>query len=99
MIWKEVIRAARRKYGNMHAAGTWNKVDLCHAKLLALTTKFAALEAGTCWINTYNLTPAGLPFGGVKRSGFGRENARAAFDSVTRIKSVYVEMGGVDSPY
>ena len=59
----------------------------------------AALDAGTCWINTYNLTPAGLPFGGVKRSGFGRENARAAFDSVTRIKSVYVEMGGVDSPY
>ena len=59
----------------------------------------AALDAGTCWINTYNLTPAGMPFGGVKRSGFGRENARAAFDSVTRIKSVYVEMGGVDSPY
>jgi len=59
----------------------------------------AGLEAGTCWINTYNLTPAGMPFGGVKGSGFGRENARAAFDSVTRIKSVYVEMGGVDAPY
>ncbi|MEM1364976.1 MAG: betaine-aldehyde dehydrogenase [Pseudomonadota bacterium] len=59
----------------------------------------AALEAGTCWINNYNLTPAGMPFGGVKRSGFGRENARAAIDSVTHIKSVYVELGDVDSPY
>ncbi|MEN0087127.1 MAG: aldehyde dehydrogenase family protein, partial [Pseudomonadota bacterium] len=59
----------------------------------------AALEAGTCWINNYNLTPAGMPFGGVKRSGFGRENARAAIDSVTHIKSVYVELGDVDAPY
>ena len=34
----------------------------------------AALEAGTCWINTYNLTPIAMPFGGYKRSGIGREN-------------------------
>ncbi|MEO0636909.1 MAG: betaine-aldehyde dehydrogenase [Pseudomonadota bacterium] len=59
----------------------------------------AELEAGTCWINNYNLTPAGMPFGGVKQSGFGRENAKAALDSVTHIKSVYVELGDVDSPY
>ena len=26
-------------------------------------------EAGTCWINAYNLTPVELPFGGVKRFG------------------------------
>jgi betaine-aldehyde dehydrogenase len=59
----------------------------------------AELEVGTCWINNYNLTPAGMPFGGVKTSGFGRENAKAAFGSVTHIKSVYVELGDVDSPY
>ena len=57
------------------------------------------LEAGTCWINAYNLTPAGMPFGGIKRSGVGRENARAALDHFTRLKSVYVGMGSVDSPY
>ncbi|MEO0498061.1 MAG: betaine-aldehyde dehydrogenase [Pseudomonadota bacterium] len=62
-------------------------------------TTIAALEAGTCWINNYNLTPAGMPFGGVKRSGFGRENAKAAIESVTHIKSVYVELGDVDAPY
>jgi betaine-aldehyde dehydrogenase len=59
----------------------------------------ARLEAGTCWINAYNLTPVELPFGGVKRSGVGRENSRAAIEHYTRIKSVYVEMGSVASPY
>ena len=57
------------------------------------------LDAGTCWINAYNLTPVELPFGGVKRSGVGRENSRAAIDHYTRLKSVYVEMGDVASPY
>ena len=59
----------------------------------------ARLQAGTCWINAYNLTPAGMPFGGVRQSGFGRENARAALDSYSQIKSVYVETGDVDAPY
>jgi len=38
----------------------------------------ARLQAGTCWINHYNVTPIELPFGGVKSSGLGRENGRAA---------------------
>lgn len=57
------------------------------------------LQAGTTWINTYNLTPIELPFGGVKQSGMGRENAHAALDHYSQIKSVYVELGDVDSPY
>jgi len=57
------------------------------------------IRAGTCWINTYNITPVGVPFGGVKRSGLGRENARAAIESYTQIKSVCVETGDVDAPY
>ncbi len=59
----------------------------------------AALEAGTCWINTYNVTPIELPFGGYKQSGLGRENSLAAIDHYTQRKSVYVEMGDVDAPY
>lgn len=59
----------------------------------------ADLHAGTCWINAYNLTPVEVPFGGVRRSGVGRENSRAAVEHYTRLKSVYVEMGDVDSPY
>ena len=57
------------------------------------------LRAGTCWINTYNLTPVEMPFGPVKASGFGRENSRAAIEHYTQVKSVYVGMTAVDSPY
>ena len=59
----------------------------------------AHLEAGTCWINHYNITPIELPFGGHKRSGLGRENGRAAIEHYTQLKSVYVAMGDVDAPY
>lgn len=57
------------------------------------------IRAGTCWINNYNITPVGVPFGGVKRSGIGRENAKAAIEHYSEIKSIYVEMGDVDAPY
>ncbi len=59
----------------------------------------AKLQAGTCWINQYNVTPIELPFGGVKLSGLGRENGRAALEHYTQLKSVYVAMGDVDAPY
>lgn len=57
------------------------------------------LQAGTCWINAYNLTPVEIPFGGYKQSGIGRENGLAALAHYSQIKSVYVETGDVDSPY
>jgi betaine-aldehyde dehydrogenase len=59
----------------------------------------ADLQAGTCWINTYNLTPVEIPFGGVKQSGIGRENSLAALALYSQLKSVYVETGSVESPY
>ncbi len=59
----------------------------------------AQLQAGTCWINHYNVTPIELPFGGYKASGLGRENGRAAIEHYTQLKSVYVAMQDVQSPY
>ncbi len=59
----------------------------------------ARLEAGTIWINNYNITPIEMPFGGYKQSGIGRENSRAAVEHYTQLKSVYVELGDVDAPY
>ena len=55
------------------------------------------LQAGTCWINNYNITPIEMPFGGYKLSGIGRENSLEAIHHYTQIKSVYVEMGDVVS--
>lgn len=59
----------------------------------------ASLEAGVCWINSYNLTPIEMPFGGVKRSGIGRENGSAAIEHYSSVKSVYVTLTPVDAPY
>lgn len=57
------------------------------------------LEAGIVWINTYNLCPVEIPFGGSKQSGFGRENSLAALNHYTELKTVYVAMSPVQSPY
>ncbi len=57
------------------------------------------LEAGSCWINTYNLTPVEVPFGGTKMSGIGHENGRSAIEHWTEVKTVYVGQGGVDAPW
>ncbi len=57
------------------------------------------LEAGSCWINTYNLSPVEAPFGGSKMSGVGRENSKAAVDHYSQLKSVYVGMGPVEAPF
>ncbi len=69
------------------AAGIWTK-DIGKAHALA-----ARIQAGTVWINTYNRFDAASPYGGVKQSGFGRENGRAVLDEVTQLKSVWVATG------
>ena len=86
-----IARANATEFGL--AAGLFTR-DLARAHRVA-----ARLEAGTCWINAYNLTPVEMPFGGVKQSGIGRENSRAAIEHYSRIKSVYVATGRVESPY
>jgi betaine-aldehyde dehydrogenase len=89
---EEVIaRANATDYGL--AAGVFTN-DLTRAHRV-----IARLQAGTCWINHYNVTPIELPFGGVKLSGLGRENGRAAIEHYTQLKSVYVAMSDVEAPY
>ena len=51
-----------------------------------------ALRAGTVWINTYNLYDPGLPFGGFKQSGFGRERGGEALREYTQVKSVWIDL-------
>lgn len=88
----EVIQRANATQFGL-AAGVFT-ADLTRAHRV-----IGALQAGTCWINAYNLTPVESPFGGVKASGVGRENGHAAVEHYTQVKSVYVGMGPVDAPY
>ncbi len=57
------------------------------------------LDAGSCFINSYNDAPVEAPFGGHKMSGVGRENSRAAINHYSQPKSVYVRMGDVEAPF
>tara|TARA_R110002020_G_scaffold36134_20_gene108689 strand:+ start:3169 stop:4632 length:1464 start_codon:yes stop_codon:yes gene_type:complete len=86
-----VARANATEFGL--AAGVFT-ADLSRAHRVV-----SQLQAGTTWINAYNLTPVEAPFGGVKQSGIGRENGHAAIEHYTHLKSVYVATGPVESPY
>ncbi len=88
----EVIARANATEFGLAAAVFTNDLTRAHRVI-------AQLEAGTCWINHYNITPIELPFGGVKMSGLGRENGRAALEHYTQLKSVYVAMADIESPY
>ena len=57
------------------------------------------LEAGICWINSWGDSPAEMPVGGYKESGIGRENGPETLKSYTQIKSVFVRLDDVESPY
>ena len=70
------------------AASVWAK-EVHRAHRVA-----AALQAGTVWINAYRVVAPGVPFGGVKMSGIGRENGIDAIKSYTETKSVWVELSG-----
>ena len=86
-----IARANATEFGL--AAGLMTN-DLSRAHRVA-----AQLQAGTVWVNTYNLTPIEMPFGGVKQSGLGRENGHAAIEYYTRTKCVHVGLGPVEAPY
>src|SRR5260221_6869635 len=88
----EVVRRANDTEFGL-AAGVFTR-DLARAHRVV-----AALEAGVCWINNYNVTPVEAPFGGSKQSGIGRENGVAAIEHYTQLKSVYVELGDVACTY
>lgn len=69
------------------AAAVWTR-DLKKAHRAA-----RALQAGTIWINAYNLYDPASPYGGYKASGFGRESGMAGLDFYTQTKSVWVDIG------
>ncbi|MAJ36267.1 MAG: betaine-aldehyde dehydrogenase [Candidatus Puniceispirillum sp. TMED52] len=50
------------------------------------------LDAGNVWVNTYNLIPPDLPFGGVKGSGFGRESSLFALEGYSDVKATYIAL-------
>jgi aldehyde dehydrogenase (NAD+) len=79
-----IARANDTPYGL--AAGVWTR-DIKKAHYVA-----RKLQAGTVWINTYNVYDTAAPFGGYKQSGFGREMSAHALQHYTQVKSVWVDL-------
>jgi aldehyde dehydrogenase (NAD+) len=51
-----------------------------------------AMQAGTCWINCYNIFDASVSFGGYKSSGFGRENGKEVMENYTHTKAIWIDL-------
>lgn len=49
-----------------------------------------AIEAGRVWVNNYHAYPAHAPFGGYKKSGFGRENHKMMLEHYRNTKNMLV---------
>jgi len=49
-----------------------------------------AVQAGRIWVNNYHAYPAHAPFGGYKKSGFGRENHKMMLDHYRQTKNMLI---------
>lgn len=49
-----------------------------------------AIKAGRVWVNCYHQYPAHAPFGGYKKSGFGRENHKMMLDHYRQTKNMLI---------
>jgi succinate-semialdehyde dehydrogenase/glutarate-semialdehyde dehydrogenase len=73
---------------NFGLSGAIFSADIARATALA-----SRLETGSVWINTNSATAPELPFGGVKRSGYGRELSEFGIKELVNQKMVLVAQG------
>jgi aldehyde dehydrogenase (NAD+) len=82
---EEAVRIANdTAYGL--AAGVWTENG---RRALRMAER---IRAGTVWINTYRAVSYLAPFGGMKRSGLGRESGMRAIDEYLQTKSVWINL-------
>lgn len=79
-----VQRANSTRYGL--ACGIWTR-DLARAHRIAND-----LKAGIVWVNKWFDLAVGMPMGGVKDSGFGRETGEITLDEYSTTKSINIDL-------
>lgn len=82
---EEVIRMANDSIYGLGGA-VWTK-DINRAFRVA-----REIHTGRMWVNIYNGLPAGAPFGGYKKSGYGRETHKVILDNYTQMKNIYISL-------
>jgi succinate-semialdehyde dehydrogenase/glutarate-semialdehyde dehydrogenase len=80
---EEAISLANRSRYGLGAA-LWTR-DLANARRLA-----AEIESGMVFVNGMVASEPGLPFGGIKKSGYGRELADFGIREFVNIKTVWI---------
>lgn len=76
------------------AAGVWT------ADVRRTFAAARQLRAGSIWINAYRTMGPSMPFGGVKKSGHGRENGVEGLREFLQPKAVWIETeGAVRDPF
>lgn len=80
---EEAVKLANKSIYGL-AGAVWSK-DQQHAMRVA-----KQLETGMVWINEYHLLNPGMPFGGYKESGLGREMGEEGLKSYLEVKHLWV---------
>lgn len=79
----EAVQVANDTPYGLNAGLFTDDLGQVHTLALRITT-------GAVWVNGFGLIDARLPWGGVKESGYGRENSRNGLDDVTHEKVVTI---------
>ena len=79
----EAIRLANKSIYGL-AGAVWSR-NADRARRVA-----RQLEAGTVWINEYHLLNPGMPFGGYKQSGLGREMGEEGLRAYLEVKHLWI---------
>lgn len=68
------------------AAGIWTR-DVGRAHRVA-----KRVQAGTVWVNTYRKNSPAAPFGGMKKSGLGRESGMEMIKQYMQVKTTWINL-------
>ncbi|MGF7149390.1 aldehyde dehydrogenase (NAD+) [Sphingomonas zeicaulis] len=79
-----LVRANATDFGL--GSGVWTR-DLATAHRMA-----RGIRAGSVWVNCYQMLDPGVPFGGYKMSGFGRESGPHHIEDYLETKAVWIKL-------
>ena len=89
---EEVIERANKSCYGL-AAGVVTK---CFDNAIKIAN---SLQAGTVYVNCYNVLASNTPFGGFKNSGFGRELGEYGLKNFTEVKTVIIKVADDALPW